>query len=133
MKNTAKFLIFTITTIAMAGCTPGVVTFGGNAPIAVTSPQGHIQYVTPKVDKHRMVTVPVSTGETFITNKVQAVLAEDSVLKQYHITASVHHGLAKLVGKVPNAAIKKYAIEVARNTQGVLAADASQLVVTQSK
>jgi hypothetical protein len=133
MKNTTKFLIFTTAALALAGCAPGPVTLG-TTPVPVTDAQGHTKYVKYKVDKKRIVTVPVAaTGSDLATDKIRAAFAEDSLLSQYDIDVSVQGGVAKLSGQVPNKAARSYAVQVARHTKGVLAADASQLVVTGSK
>lgn len=131
MKNTTKFLIFAAAAVALAGCKPGPVTIG-SAPVPITDAQGHTKMVKYKLDKKRMVTVPVSTGANLSTNKIRAAFAEDPLLNQYNIDVSVQGGVAKLSGQVPNKAARSYAIQVARHTNGVLAADASQLTVTGS-
>ena len=125
---TSICLISTIT--LLTSCRPGPVTFGNTTPIV--SPTGKTVNVSYHASHKRIVSVPAGLkGSDLISSKINAVYASDPMLSPYHLTASTSHAMVKIVGTVPNQAVKKYAIKVARQAKGVLAVNGKSLVVGQ--
>lgn len=129
MRKIIQLMIASGLFVGLAGCAPGPIYIGGQ-PTPVKDASGNVQYVTYKVHQKRMLTVPKSTGSDLISNKLNALYAQDPVTKAYPIMVSTSHGVVTLSGKVPSAAVKGYAIKAARYTKGVLAVNAKNLVIS---
>lgn len=118
-----------ISTIAvLTSCRPGPIRLDDAAPIV--GPTGQTVYVSYHASRKRMVSVPTGLkGSDRISAKINAAYANDPVLSPYHLTVTTSHGMAEIAGTVPNEAVKRYAIKVARYTKGVLAVNDKGLVI----
>lgn len=60
------------------------------------------------------------TSDALVFRSVQRRLLEDEALESVAITASVEDGVVTLAGRVPEEALRERALELARETAGVL-------------